>query len=141
MLKQYLQQICQELTINDPLSLSGDGFYCLSFDGMTTVQLKENQDLTIFFQADVAPLPKKNVEDFLLLITGAHLFGKETGKAFFGLDGKEENLILSQLSLPRLGYAEFRSELEDYLNYVEAWREETAAFSKGNQDEGNATKW
>lgn len=137
MLKQYLQQVCNELEIDQELSPSADGCFKLTFDQGSEVEFKENQDLTVFFHTQLTSLPKSNCEEYLALIMEAHLFGKETGNAFFGLDSKEEKLTLSQLLPPRLEYQEFTSQLEDFLNYRDFWSEETHSFAStgGNEEQ------
>lgn len=139
MLKQYLQQICQELGIDSKFELSAEGFYSIPFEQNMHVRFKENEDNTVYLQSECAPLPKAHTEEYLTLIMKAHLFGKETGRSFFGLDGKEENILISQLLSPRLSFEEFCSELEDYLNYLESWREETRVFGKPKESEKKAS--
>jgi hypothetical protein len=134
MLEQYLQQICQELSIEEQPKPNSDGVYVVPFDDLLKIRFKENQDNTIFFQSLCASLPKEKTEDFFVMVMKAHLFGKETGKSFFGIDGKEENLLISQLLPPRPGYDDFRNDLEDFLNQVDFWREEAMKFNK-NPDE------
>jgi hypothetical protein len=134
MLAQYLQQICQELSIEEKPELNSEGYYVVSIDDSLNIRFKENQDTTIFLQSLCAPIPKQDAESFFTLIMKAHLFGKETGKSFFGIDGKEENLLISQLLPPRVGYDGFRSELEDYVNQVEFWRDESSVFGQKNNE-------
>ena len=138
MLKQYLGQVCQELGIKSELALSSEGFYSVPFEETGAVEFKENEDQSIFLQATCCSIPKNNTESYLTLIMKAHLFCKETGHAFFGIDGKEENLLLSLLLPPRLEYKGFYSELEDFLNYVDSWREETLTFGEKDEEEKGA---
>ncbi len=58
----------------------------------------------------------------------ANLFGRETGGGILGLDREGKKVTLLTFLSEGLSYRDFRDNLEDFLNYADAWKAETTEF-------------
>ena len=96
----------------------------LQINPKLTIVLKELSQ-GIFIQSSIFPIPKKeNQEALYIYLMKANLLGQGTGGATIGIDDKESFFILSQLLLLEVSYKTFYETLEDFLNYVQFWKEE-----------------
>jgi hypothetical protein len=125
-LKNLLEQLCQELGLGAIPPADENKihhFQISSFD----IFMKD-LDPGFYFSTNIAPLPKKKKEDFLMLLMKANFLGQGTGGATLGLREDESFLTLS-LSLPyEMNYKAFKDSLEDFANFVEYWKKETVLF-------------
>lgn len=128
MLKEFIERISKELSLTPP-DLQEEGTYQLTFDKELRISLRENTESGITLFAVLAPLPATKTEDFLQEVLAANLFGKETGRAFLGVDKEGKQLTLTQFISPGVAYKEFFGFLEDFVNYTESWRLEAEQFS------------
>ncbi len=126
MLKRFIEQLTKDLDLEDSVSVDQAGVFSLHFEPQLDVTLKEVSDSKLCLRASLALVPKKDRAEFLERVMGANLFGKETGRAVLGME--KESLILKQFVLDDLNYGQFRDCLEEFVNYAEAWREETVNF-------------
>jgi len=130
MLKQFIEQLTLDLGLEQALDANEDGSYSLHFEPDIDVTLREHSDSIILFNTKLGLLPSHNVEEYLLKTMTANLFGRETGGAILGLDNEGKRVVLLDFLLEEQNYNVFHERLEDFVNYAEAWRQETIDFSE-----------
>jgi hypothetical protein len=130
MLKQFIEQLSIDMGFEQALDANEDGSYSLRLEPDIDVNLREGTDQAIMFHSKLAELPVHNTEDFLVKVMIANLFGRETGGAALGLDNEGKKVVLMDFLLNEENYRHFHDRLEDFVNYVEAWRQETLEFSE-----------
>jgi Tir chaperone protein (CesT) family len=134
MLKQFIEQLSSDMGFEQALDANEDGSYSLRLEPAIDIHLQESSDATIMLQTKVAKLPSRKTEEFLLKAMIANLFGRETGGAALGLDKEGKEILLLDFLLEEKNYRVFHERLEDFVNYADAWRQETIGFSE-QQDE------
>ncbi len=132
-LKQYIEQLSIELGFEQVIEAKEDGSYSLRLEPQLDIVLRENEESIIKLQAVLADLPKQHTDDYLLKIMTANLFGRETGEAALGLDVDGKKVILVHFLLEHESYRTFYERLEEFVNYAEAWRRETAEFESSKR--------
>ena len=128
MLKQFIEQLSTDMGFEQALDANEDGSYSLRLEPDIDVTLRESSDSDIQFYTNIAELPELNREDFLLKVMRANLFGRETGGAALGLDTEGKRVVLLDFLPDEQNYRMFHERLEDFVNYAEAWRQETIEF-------------
>ena len=122
-LKNLLEQLCQELGLGAIPPVDEHKFHHLKISSLSIAM--KDLDPGFYLASDIAPLPKKKKEDFLMLLMKANFLGQGTGGAALGLKEDESFLTLS-LSLPyEMNYNMFKDSLEEFANFVEYWKKET----------------
>ena len=58
----------------------------------------------------------------------ANLLGQGTGGAAIGIDSSEKFFILTHTFPFEINYKTFHESLEDFLNYIDFWKEEITSF-------------
>lgn len=130
MLKQFVEQLKQDMGLEQALDANEDGSYSLRLEADIDITLKEDPDSVIMFYTKIAELPSHNAEEFLLKTMIANLFGRETGGAALGLDNEAKRVVLLDFLPEEHNYRTFHDRLEDFVNYADAWRQETTEFSE-----------
>ncbi len=127
-LKQLLEQLCVDLSVP-----------CPKFDAEKMAALPINSELTIDLRdlspgfslhAKVAPIAIKKREELYIYLMRANFLGQGTGGARIGMDADENFLTLSHGFAYEMDYQTFKESVEDFVNYVLYWREETAKFKE-----------
>lgn len=125
MIERYLRAVCEEYSLRFPRK-EKTGVYPLSI-GDETILVK-NLEPGISFFSVMRKLPEKKKEDLFLYLMRANLLGQGTGNCRIGIEEKEEFLTLS-LGLPyEMSYQVFQESLEDFVNYLNFWREEVTKW-------------
>ncbi len=81
------------------------------------------------FWSRIAELPEGDKEDLFIHLMQANFLGQGTGGSSIGIDPDEKFLTLSFAMPYEVNYDEFKEHLEDFLNFVEYWREQIDAFT------------
>lgn len=102
-----------ELTINSTLSID-----------------LHDLDPGFSLHAKIAPVTVKKREEFYSYLMRANFLGQGTGGARIGMDADENFLTLSHGFAYEMDYQTFKESVEDFVNYVLYWREETAKFKE-----------
>ena len=77
----------------------------------------------------ICPCPDKKLEEFFTSALFANLFSQGTEGCSLGLDAEGEMVTLSRAVDYEVDYREFRDMLEDFVNTVTQWQEETAYYA------------
>lgn len=128
MLEEYLRQLSTDYGFAHE-KVQEHGYRLVAGEG-ALCEVRQEKSSAILLRAIVSSCPKGNLEDFLRQIMRANLFGQETGGASFSLDPAGENLTLSLLMHPNLDYRTFYEKLEDFLNYVDYWKNKVLEYEK-----------
>lgn len=124
MLERHLSQLFEELGLGTVPPFDKDGSLQLQVSDFAIQIVK--LDPGIYLSATIAPLPTKDKEEFLLKLMKANFLGQGTGGATLGLKEDESFLTLS-LTLPyEINYKAFKESVEEFVNYLEYWKNETA---------------
>ncbi|MDN3508625.1 MAG: type III secretion system chaperone [Candidatus Neptunochlamydia sp.] len=128
--KQLIEDLSSELKLEVIPQKDKKGFYQLKVGSSPQVSIKE-LDSGMFFEARILPIPKEgNKEALFIYLMRANFLGQGTGGAAIGIDPSEKFFILT-LTLPfEINYRTFHERLEDYLNYIDYWKEEVTTFIK-----------
>lgn len=131
LLKQFVGQLSADL---GEVVANDDGSYSLDLEPNLHISLRESPESGISLFTLVAPLPEKNVEEFLLKTMIANLFGRETGGGILGLDKEGKKITFLTFLPQQLNFKDFHDYLEDFVNYAEAWRIETTEYIEQQTD-------
>jgi hypothetical protein len=129
MLKQFIEQLSIDMGYEQALAANEDGSYSLRLEPDIDLTVKEDAASVIMFYTKIAELPSKNTEEFLLRAMSSNLFGRETGEAALGLDNECKRVVLMDFLIEEQSYRIFHERLEDFVNYADAWRQETIEFA------------
>ena len=127
-LERLIENLSSELKLGAIPQKDKNGFYQLKVGDSAQVMAKE-LDPGVFLGAKILPLPKEgNKEALFIYLMKANLLGQGTGGGAIGIDPSEKFLTLS-LTLPfEVNYKTFHESLEDFLNYIDFWKEEVVRF-------------
>ena len=79
----------------------------------------------IYMRGTIGPtIGPGNHEDFFMYLMKANYLGQGTGGSIISIDPSEKFLTLALCIPYEINYKIFRDKLEDFLNYLEYWREE-----------------
>ena len=127
-LDQHLEQLCGEI-----------GIECPKIDPEKGANLTINPEFSCLLhnlspgfslQSNISPVPAKKREDLYIYLMRANFLGQGTGGARIGMDSDEKFLTLSLGFSYDMDYQTFKESVEDFVNYVAYWREETTKFEE-----------
>ena len=98
-------------------------FYQLDINQKTQIWVKDLNP-GVFFRTTIAHLPSNNLEDLFIYLSKANFLGQGTGGAVISIDPSEIYLTLSHHIPYEMNYKMFRDKLEDFVNYLDFWKEE-----------------
>ncbi len=123
-LEKLIKMLAAELKLPELPQKDKNGCYQLKINPSLTVSAKE-LDPGIFVHSQIIPVPKEgNKEALFIHLMKANLLGQGTGGAAIGIDSSEEFFTLSQTLTFEVTYKAFHEALEDFLNYIDYWKEE-----------------
>lgn len=127
-LKQLLEQLCGELSIDCP-AIDREKQATLAINPEYSLQIWD-LDPGFALQSKIEEVPTKKRDDFYIYLMRANFLGQGTGGARIGMDANEKFLTLSLGFSYEMNYQTFKESIEDFVNYVAYWREETAKFKE-----------
>lgn len=130
MLKALIDQLASDLKL-DPLKAADDGSYVLYFEPNISVSFRENPERGYTLSAQLSELSGSQIEETLLTLLNANLFGRETGGAMLGLDKLGKMIILKDFLPEEIDYKSFHDKVEVFVNYADSWKEDIAKQMKG----------
>ncbi|MEM8727954.1 MAG: type III secretion system chaperone [Chlamydiota bacterium] len=127
-IEALIDKLSSELKLEVVPQKDRKDLYTLKIGSSPRVSIKELEP-GAFFEARIFPIPKQeNKEALFIYLMKANLLGQGTGGAVIGIDHSEKFFSLT-LTLPfEIDYRIFHDSLEDYLNYIDYWKEEIAIF-------------
>jgi hypothetical protein len=129
MVQEFLEKLSAELSIPRAPKLNEKKVYPLHLGPEMEIWIGDLKP-GVSFQANLASCPEKRKEDLFIYLSRANLLGQGTGGARLGLTPDEKVLTLL-LGLPyEMKYQAFRDAFEDFVNYVQLWRNEIEKFEK-----------
>ena len=123
-----MQKLVNEMEIEDSLASDVPGVYQFPVDEETTILITEIPR-GFEFTCNVSACPEKKLEEFFTSALFANLFSQGTEGCVLGLDAEGEMVTLSRTVDYEVDYQEFRDMLEDFVNTVGQWKEETAYYA------------
>ncbi len=132
MLETYIPQLFKEFgELPPPFEKDGSAQVTIASFSVEMVKL----DPGFRFSAKIAPVPTKEKEEFMLKLMQANFLGQGTGGAVIGLKEDESFLTLSSSMPYEMNYMAFKDAVEEFVNYLEYWKTETARYEKEAQVE------
>lgn len=125
MIADYVNQLGRELDMGEYISSPEPDLYKLIFDGGIEVEAYHAGQGPYTFEGIIGPSPDKNAEDVFTKVMEANLFGKGTNGAAIGLDEEGKQFTLSMEIDYNIPYGEWKDMLEDFVNTLHYWREQT----------------
>lgn len=124
--EDFLQKLSSDLHIEGAVKDEQTNLFTIRI-GMHTMIVEE---LTPGFSlwSSIAHLPDGDKEDLYLHLMQANFLGQGTGGGSIGIDQEEKSLTLSLCIPYEVKYEAFKEHVEDFLNYVEYWREQIEAY-------------
>lgn len=127
-LERLIEGLAEELKLDAVPQKDKNGVFQLKMGGLAQVSLSELEP-GVFFSARIIELPKeKNKESLFIYLMKANLMGQGTGGGAIGIDASEKYLTLSHTLPFEVNYKTFRETLEDFLNYIDYWKEEIPRY-------------
>ena len=128
MLDSFMQKLGKDLEIEGSLATEVPGVYAFPLDEDISVLITEiprGFELT----CAICDCPTDNLEEYFTQSLFANLFGQGTEGCVLGLDAAEEQVTASRLVDYDINYQEFSDIIEDFVNTVEFWSQETKSYS------------
>ena len=129
-IEQLIENLSSELKLKLIPKKDEKGLYQLKIGFSPQISIEE-LELGVFFQAPILPISQKvNKEDLFIYLMKANLLGQGTGGSVIGIDSSEQFFTLTLILPFEINYRIFHESLEDYLNYIDYWKEEITTFMK-----------
>ncbi|MCH9633760.1 MAG: hypothetical protein S4CHLAM7_04930 [Chlamydiae bacterium] len=129
-IQKYTEQLSEALDLKERLTLGESQIYTLRLDNDIVVQYADlNPGLNLM--SHLESLPSENKETLLMSLMRLNLFGKGTGGGTLGYDTESHMLTFTKAFPFSLQYDEFKEAVEDFVNYVELWKNELGKLKLG----------
>jgi hypothetical protein len=122
-LESHIQELALTLEIDAP-ALEG-GVYNFDFEDDIKVSVKELDLEGYTFDSVVCTIDDELLsEDLLQIMLQGNLFGQLTGGSALALSPEKNEITLKKDCYKILNSKEFIEDFEDFINYVDFWKEE-----------------
>ncbi|MEM7174890.1 MAG: type III secretion system chaperone [Chlamydiota bacterium] len=129
-LDPLLELFCREFNIAVLPQKDKDGVYQLPINSNTQLSLSA-LDPGLYIFSKMMPIPKSTTQEALFIyLMRSNFLGVSTGGSAIGIDPAEQFLTLSFALSQDINYTLFRDSLEDFINYLDFWREEIVNYQK-----------
>lgn len=123
MLRRFIEEFSREMELEGSIP-EINGVYTIPLEDKLDITLTEiPQGFTLF--STLIKCPIQNKEAFYCKLLHANLFGQGTHGALLGLNDDGTYLTLSRKIDYNIDYKGFKDVVEDFINVVDFWREET----------------
>ena len=127
-LEKIIEMLAAELKLSAIPQKDKNGFYQVKISPTLEVAV-HSLEPGVFMTSNILLLPKEgSKEAFYIYLMKANMLGQGTGGSAIGIDDKEKYLTLSLTLSFEISYKVFHEALEDFLNYIDYWREEIPRF-------------
>jgi len=128
MLEKFIPHLIKDLELGDvSLGTGTPGVYSLPLEEGLKITMADSPNGFIL-KCAIAPYPKEREEIFATQALLANLFGQGTKGAVLGMTTDGNTLTLTQEISYQVDYKEFMEILEDFINTVDMWYDETINF-------------
>jgi len=131
-IEQLIEHLSSKLNLSAKSQKDVNGLYQLKIGTSPKISIKQ-LDPGVFFEAPIHVIPnQQNRETLFIYLMKANLLAQGTGGATIGIDPSEKFFTLTLSLSLEVNHKTFYEKLEDYLNYIDYWKEEITIFlSKG----------
>ena len=128
-LDRLIENLATKLKLDAVPQKNKKGHYPLQIGASPEVTVHP-LDTGLFMTAKILPIPKEgNKEALFIYLMKANLLRQGTGGGAIGID-KEEQFFTLSYTLPfEVNDQVFYESLEDFLNYVDYWKEEIVKYN------------
>ncbi len=127
-LEMLIKELEKAWGLEQPLSQSGSGAYIIPLDVHLPLSVSQLSSGQIVLSSPFAKVPEKDVEKAYETLLNGNLFGQATNGALLGMSADCEWLTLTKEIGYDIDFKEFKDCVEDFINTVEFWQEETAQY-------------
>lgn len=138
--KELINAFCERLGIQS--EANAEGVYAFEVDALEFAIHDLSEQRRVALVGDLGMIPEKHPEGLFRLMLEAQYCFRETEGAIFSIDGERNRLTLNRmLSSAELDNEAFFSEVERFVNQLEAWTRIIRDYNvqkvedKGQQDE------
>ena len=129
MLEKILKEFMSHLELAPPTKDSL-GFWILHLHHELRISVKELPQ-GCYLYSNLVPYPTKKLEELFVFLMQGNFLGEKTGESTIGLDFEEKFLTLSHVLPYELDYKSFKESIEEFVNFLDYWRDEIEKFLKG----------
>ena len=125
-----IKNFCAHLQLKEVPQKDSNGFYEIQIGISPPIFVK---DLTpgLFFRGYLSPIAKeKTYEALFIYLMKGNLMGQGTGRATLAIDLSEKFFILTQTLSYEADEKVFYETVENFINYVDFWRDEISEILK-----------
>lgn len=126
-LNEFMKQLSYEMELEEPLKPETNGNYILPLEEDLSLAIGPAEG-GLFFSSEICKCPTIKREEFLTELMHADLFGQGTSNALLGLTKKGDKITLTRYIAHEIDYKEFSEILEDFINAIDCWVEESKNF-------------
>ncbi len=126
-LDNYIDQLIKEMEFEGGLATEVPGVFAFPLEENLSVSISDRPPGFSLY-CPICTVPKTQQEEFLTRAMLGNLFGQGTKGAVLGISEDGNLLTLTQVIDYNIEYKEFKDILEDFINSVDVWREETAKY-------------
>lgn len=123
-----MQELAKELEIEDSFATEVPGVFAIPLDEELILIVSSLPRDGISLKCTLTKIPKKGGEEYVTALLRANLFGEGTDGAILGFDENGEYLTLCQEIDYDIDFPAFRNLIEDFMNSIDFWREETETY-------------
>lgn len=131
-IQEFTDKLTEALDLSELIHLNENQVYSFRVDDDLTIQYADLNP-GIHLMAVLDEMPSVDKETFLMTLLRVNLFGKGTGSGVLGFDDRLNALTFSMAKPYALTYRHFKETLEDFINYVELFREELKKVANGEK--------
>lgn len=128
MLSPFIPLLVKELEIEGSLATQVPGVYRFPLEENLVINMTE-KSTGFSLSCNLGPLPKKQEEEFYTRCLLGNLFFQGTKGSVLGISEDGNSLTLTQTVDYDADYKEFKDILEDFINSVDYWKEESLRFA------------
>lgn len=127
-LESCIEQLVKEMELEAGLATQVPGVFALPIEENFSIIIADRPP-GFTLSCKLGPVPTTNQEEAFSRLMLGNLFGQGTKGAVLGISEDSNLLTLTRVVDYNAEYKEFRDILEDFINTVDVWLEETAKFT------------
>jgi hypothetical protein len=133
MLENLISQLVEELELPAISPKDENQTFRLPLNPELVVSIKQLEP-GMFLFSRIAACPEEKREELFIFLMKANFLGLGTGGSAIGLEADEKFLTLSSALPYEMNYKGFKESIEDFVNYVDYWKDEILKYQKAAQE-------